>query len=149
MRNRFVPDSLQADADGSGHSIFRSTGRRTTVASGRHSPVTPLLTMRYRSGPNAEAPNTLAGSSVATTILEFCNVMAPLRVSRTVDAEPSVVATSILSSWENAAGDWARNENVSCESCGSSSRLERWMLPALAAGGPSLLPIRIALGRGD
>src|ERR1700689_3385205 len=116
MRNRFVPDSLQADADGSGHSIFRST---------------------------------LAGSSVATTIFEFCKVMAPLLASRTVEADPSVVATSILSTWENAAGDWARSENVSCESCGSSSRLERWMLAALAPADPSLLPMRTALGRGD
>jgi len=107
-------------AEGAGHSRLLSTGR---VQRGERaqSPATPLLTIRNRSGPNAEDPNAFAGSSVATATLEFWSVIRRYRLQGGSDHDPSVVATSIFSSRVKDGGVCARSENVSCASCGSSS----------------------------
>jgi hypothetical protein len=66
-----------------------------------------------------------------------------------VDDDSSVVATSMLSSRENAAGDWVRSENNKVASCGSSPGSASWMLLLSIEGdGCTLLLIRTTRGRG-
>jgi hypothetical protein len=66
-----------------------------------------------------------------------------------LDSNASAVATSIVSSCENAAGICDCTENVSVASCGNSSGFESAMLLSLLEGeGCTLLPINATLGRG-
>src|SRR6267143_4858300 len=105
IRKRFVPMRVHCSSGLAGQRISFNEGVRTRVTNGCQSPFAPLAsTGRNRSGPNADGPKLLRGSSVAKTLCASCRTRSPsLRLKRTLK-ELSAAATSIFSVLGNVSG---------------------------------------------
>ncbi len=94
----------------------------------------PSAITRNRSGPKADEPKALAGSSRATATRASASIRLPALMDSIVEKAPSTVATSSCSVREKLCGASVRTENTNTESCGSCSEsLSAMWLATLAS----------------
>ena len=140
IRKRFSPVSVHNSAGLDGQSTCFNSGKRTRFASGCQSPGTPAaVTGRNRSGPKADDPNALAGSSVANTVCASCSVIELLAKVREVTKPPSAAPTSMVSSRGNCCGATDFKKKLRCPYCGKSLSFPKCINAELPPGFTAIL----------